>query len=203
MSNNYLPATTIEQLRRLRADGASQRAIARQLGISANTVARYVGGDEAKCACGAPAGHKGWCKNLYAKSVARQAFHAARKGQRIEVAPPVPKSSRLSKVREEKHKWLGRILGDYRPLQASEHMHAVSIVQLATREVHDEWREDVRQEMILACIEGRLRCEDARRAVYTFWDFVSHGERWRWRELEMPLETWHIENIAADLCEAA
>ena len=173
---NYLPDEVIADIRALRSGGKSIRAISRQLGISKNTVSRYVNfNDGAQCDCGKPAGHKGWCQPMYAKSTARQAFHASRRGVRITV-PPQPRRSRVTEARAEKMRWLGLAEQNCTTLLPrsvwDEIFHEIAD---RTRRVDFQIREDVRHEMFLACIQGRLPRTDIKRAVTTFITFVMRG----------------------------
>lgn len=88
---NFLPQPRVDAILSGAQAGMSLRWIARTVGISKNTVKRYLplAGEDRSCPCGGPAGHQGWCKWRYAQSPARQAFHAARRKQPRIIVPRV------------------------------------------------------------------------------------------------------------------
>lgn len=63
-------------LRTLFLQGISSNEIARQTGINKNIVGAFRKSmeDKTPCACGQPAGHRGWCAVRFAKSSKRQEF---------------------------------------------------------------------------------------------------------------------------------
>lgn len=172
---NFLPAEVVERMRQLRRDGHSLRKISRELGVSPNTVGRYLSAEDgARCECGEAAGHKGWCKSRYAESAARQAFHAKRRGVFLDV--PTPKiASRVTESIREKRIWVGALRTATTPLPGVEWFGAIGEVERATRTVERVIRDDVRHEMIVACLEGRLQRKDIGRSVMTFVGFVWRG----------------------------
>ena len=171
----------------MRGNGMSARAIARALGISKDTAAKHCKQIESPlCECGRPVGREhGWCKSTYAKSIARQAFQASRRGVHIAVPPPPVVPTRVSKERAERLRWLGRIDWSGRPPNGSEVDPGISAISLATRRVYKEQRDEVRQEMALAFLEGRLAFDDIRRSVSTFVHYVWHGCSLRY---EVPID---------------
>lgn len=185
--SNFLPPEKLRELHELRSAGNGIRKLSRMLGISTVTIRRYIKDDDGtKCACGDPVGHKGWCRARFAKSIARQAIHARRSGKIIHVPPAPIRRSRVTEAIAEKWRWLG--LADYAPppLQSrAEQWAAVVAVYRVIGRRHSDFWDDVRQEMILACLDGRLPLEDVGRARSTFVSFVWRGNTWRCVEVEM------------------
>ena len=64
----------IPEARKLLAEGKSTRSVASVVGLSKKTVTEIRKGvDEIQpCACGKPAGHRGWCKDRFSKSELRK-----------------------------------------------------------------------------------------------------------------------------------
>lgn len=164
---NYLPVEVVAEIKAACEAGLSLRAIARMTGVATNTVRRYIPTASARpqrCQCGAPAGHQGWCKWRYARSPARQAMHALRRGVVLEI-PKVESRSRIKEARA-RFEFVFGIADDWQkratPLPAEEHYGVIGEVHAATRRVSWDVRDDVRQSMILAVYEGRvLRSEIA------------------------------------------
>ena len=175
MMANYLPSSTVGELHALRQGGAGVREIARVLGISKNTVSRYLPDkNTASCPCGKLAGHNGWCAHRLDKSERRQAY--------LSGAPVPPAPSRRSRVLEavsEKRTWLGleRFMGCRLP--ADEMYGAIGEINRLTARLHSQIRDDVRHEMIVSCLEGRCPRSDLERAVPTFISFVMRCFVWR------------------------
>lgn len=181
---NHLPPETLNKMKALRNEGATMRSISRLLGISTNTVRKYISSDDGQtCDCGLPVGHKGWCKERYSKSIARQAFQASRRGVNI-IVPPSPKYSRVSDAVALKRRWLGLDDGFFKPLPRDERYGAIGEVMHVTRKCSLQVREDVRQEMILRVFEGRVPRKDIRRAYLTFYGYFMRG---------MVLRTYEID----------
>lgn len=86
--SNFLKPEKVLKLERLCADGSlGIRTLAKAAGVSKNTAKRYIGDFRARgiglrCACGASAGHQGWCSVRYSRSSARQAWMDALRRQR-------------------------------------------------------------------------------------------------------------------------
>jgi hypothetical protein len=169
--SNMLPMEEIQKIRVCFSEGRSIRETARVLGMSANTVKRYIPKNDARvCGCGKPVGHKGWCKALYAKSIARQNFHRRRSGLQLFVELEQP-PSRISAWLERKARILG--VGDeWRdqvvPLPHDEQYGAIGEVYAATAHLRHEYKQDVRSAMVVAVIEGRLDRSEIRKRVGLF-----------------------------------
>lgn len=172
--SNFLPVEVIAAMRDSRANGMSLRAVAREHGVSTNTVKKYIRStDGARCDCGQRASHQGWCKARYAKSAARQAFHAGRRGVFINYTIP-SRRSRVTESTTEKQKWFG-VIGTISPIHKREYLGAIGEVDHAVERVPLVVREDVRGELIVAVLEGRLPRSDVKRAVTAFIGFVWRG----------------------------
>lgn len=173
---HYLTAATVGEIFALRTGGAGLREIARELGVSKNTVARYVGANRLTsiCPCGKPAGHKGWCQDRIAKSARRQAYLAGEP-----VPPAVPPRSRIKRVVLEKRVWLGLEPFCGKRLPEDEWFAAIGEINRLTQRLRNDVREDVRQEMFVSCLEGRCPRAELERAIPTFWGFVTRGFVWR------------------------
>ena len=72
--NNQLKPAKAEALRVAFISGLSARAAARKAGVAKETASKYreAWGIEAACACGQPAGHRGWCRERLKGSPSRQ-----------------------------------------------------------------------------------------------------------------------------------
>jgi hypothetical protein len=156
---NFLPAETVAEIIAGVQAGLSLRAISRMTGTSKNTVSKYIPRQRPPCPCGAPAGHNGWCKARYAESPARKAFHALRRG----VVLPVPQVEKRSRVKEARaiFEFVFGLCEDWKErallLPEDEHYGVIGEVHAATRRVAIDYRDDVRQSMILAVYEGRVQ----------------------------------------------
>lgn len=194
MVSNYLPPETVGEIFTGLQAGMSLRAVARMAGVSTNTVRRYIPKDALRqCPCGAPAGHKGWCKDRYAKSPARQAFHALRRGVVLEV-PKVARRSRVGEARA-RFDFIFGLSDDWQkratPLPRDEMYGVIGEADQATRRVPLEVRDDVRQGIILAVYEGRVKRYQISEVVSAFFKYEMKntiGSMWSlWMSLDTPL----------------
>jgi hypothetical protein len=152
----------------LRSKGYGVRAVSRLLGIATQTVVKYTRNDGAKCPCGKSASHNGWCKFRNGRDQEKKGW-----AYRSDVNA---RKSRRNEAVKKKRLWL--LLDDFtgEPLPRREWYEAIGEVNACTGKVHDEWRDDVRQTMIVAALEGRLARDDIRKAVSTFvWYFKRGG----------------------------
>lgn len=168
---NSVSLEVVATIRKLQADGCGLREISRELGISKHTAKRYFLPDaNASCGCGKPAGHNGWCKARYAKSAARQAYQAQRRGVEVNWTRPVAKS-RQSALTQKKNRWLS--IGEQDnfspiPVPVDEHYGIIGDVRNITRRLPLEYKDDVTSSMIVACMDGRLGREEIKDALTTF-----------------------------------
>lgn len=171
MSNN-LPDTVVQDIRSLATQGMGIRAIARAIGISPVTVKRhYPYADNPKCKCGKPAQHNGWCKHRYSQSVARQAFHSARRGVNIIVPPPI-RASRQSAKRARIMRWLGQAVSFTPvPLSYLDMYGIIGEVRTLCKRFPVLVREDVEQEVILRTCAGLIFRPEIPAAVKWFFGY--------------------------------
>lgn len=184
--SNFLPPEAVDEIAAGVRAGLSLRAIARMVGISTNTVRKYCPKQSERkqpCACGAPAGHRGWCTHRYAGSLARQAFHARRKGIVVEV----PKPNKRSRIKEARARFdfVFGLAEDWEiratALPEDQHYGVIGEVHSVTRRVTPAFRDDVRQAIILAVYEGRVARHEIDSVVGAFVKFEMRntiGSMW-------------------------
>lgn len=165
--SNFLPDQVTSDIRALAHRGLSLRAVARSLGISTVTAARYYPRDQ-KCPCGKASGHNGWCKHRYAQSAARQAFQAARSGKNLPVPPPI-KLSRNASKRTRQARWLGRdVKFIAQPVPYREMYSIIGEARLACARFPREFRQDVEQEVIVQACAGYIFRPEIKLAAHWF-----------------------------------
>jgi hypothetical protein len=167
---NYIPSDLVSTIIKMYNDGTSVRKISRDLGISSNTVKRYIKNQPAAlCKCGQISKHRGWCSFRYASSLARQAVILRLNGMPVDFDIPAPTvRSRVKETVSLKRMWLG--LSDQKnfPIPKSEHLNAIGVVKRNTKKVPSQIKDDVQQHMILSVLDGNLHIDDVPRAVTTF-----------------------------------
>lgn len=175
---NFLPLETVRAIYAKLGDGASIRAIAAELGISTNTVKKYRKPENVvMCECGKRSDHKGWCKVRYAKSHNRQAFHANRGGANIEYIKP-ERRSRAQEGASLKRHWLGvgeELARELLPPTPAIQQNLLTAIASTTKRLPTDFREDVRQSMILSALEGRLFEGEIKTALPTFLFYEMRG----------------------------
>jgi hypothetical protein len=158
--SNVLAIETISEIRVALERGDGIRAISRRYGISTNTVARYRK-EGVLCACGR-AFHAGLCKQKVAITPGIVSYHRRRKGVDDGYQQPVRHSRQARST--EKLLFVFGFLPDWekrakRPSEF-ERYGIIGEVERVTTKVRWVYRADVRQEMMLACFEGRLLREE-------------------------------------------
>jgi hypothetical protein len=175
---NRLPEKALEDIRSLASRGLGVRAIARATGIDKATVGKYIKKEAmaiGACECGAPGNHPAWCRFRYAKSMARQAYQASRRGMHIPL-PPAVRMRRLSSVTKTKLRWLGR-LPDAHSNQPPHPVEVYGIIGECIREtdfIRSAFREDICSELTVGALAGYIKRDEIARAARFFlkrtWD---------------------------------
>jgi hypothetical protein len=179
----------INEIRRAFASGLGMRAVARTLGISRDTAAKFRP-SSAKCLCGKPP-HAGLCKAVVTASPGIISLHRRRKGIDDGYRAAPKKKSRYQK-RQEKRAFIFGLAPNWRefadPPHENERYGIIGEVHHATRRIVREYREDVRHEMILACFEGRL----ARNEI------APMAKLFLWREMNLCLGSQYSGFVSLD-----
>jgi hypothetical protein len=178
---NFLPPEMIARVRDRLLSGEGSRPIAAELGISKATVWRYRGqmvaeGTELRCACGAPAGHRGWCSVRLSKSEARQEF--LKRWARWK-APALVRASSLDRRVVLAYPYIGQ-----GTINNSDLLTAINA--LVPHWLPDHLRADVAQEMIVDVLTGVLSLEHAGASVRRYLSHVN-ADRYKLVSLDAPV----------------
>lgn len=144
---NFISPATIKKITALVESGHSARSIARGLGLSRDTAAKYVRKLGAICPCGKARGHAGWCGSRYLKSEIHKEVLAKANSDFVEPVRPLPPPPKRS-IRERYPYCIG-VAGEGNAL-----LRAVS--DAVSKIIPDQDRCDICQDLIVMVLEKEI-----------------------------------------------
>jgi len=149
--SNFISPRTIKKIAALVESGHSARSIARGLGLSKDTAAKYVRKLGGLCPCGKSRGHRGWCGDRYLKSQVHKEVLAKANSDYIEPPRALPLPPKRD-IREKYPYCLGP------PSEGNALLRAVSDAVSKTIPDHD--RGDICQDLIVMILEKEIDVSD-------------------------------------------